>query len=81
MCGVVAASIAWERAWDPGGDATYQALGLGQGSPVEKLETERPSGVYEMRELERVALNAESQSPLSVRVVLNHKSNGLAPLL
>ena len=34
-----------------------------------------------MRELGRVALNAESQCSLSLRVVLKHKSDGLAPLL
>ena len=34
-----------------------------------------------MRELERVALNAECQTPLSVRVVLKHKSDALLPCL
>lgn len=34
-----------------------------------------------MGELRRVALNAESRCPLSLRVVLKHKSDGLAPLL
>lgn len=46
-----------------------------------ETETERPSGVCEMRELKRVALTTESRPPFSVPVVLNHKSDSLAPLL
>lgn len=41
----------------------------------------RARRVCEMGELRRVALNAESRCPLSLRVVLKHKSDGLAPLL
>ena len=35
-----------------------------------EIENARQSGVCEIGELERVAVNAKSQSPLSVRVIL-----------